>query len=109
MTDDMRALTFKAKVFRALAEPKRLCILELLREKEYCACEFIDLIKISQSNTSRHLKILRDAGIVSYRQEGNKRIYYVTDKRIFRIIDSLDSELVASLSKEIANRTGIQI
>ncbi|TVQ42472.1 MAG: ArsR family transcriptional regulator [Gloeocapsa sp. DLM2.Bin57] len=63
------------KGFRALSEPIRLEILELLKSQELCVCELSNLLNIRQSKLSFHLKTLKDAGLLRSRQEG-KWIYY---------------------------------
>jgi len=50
---------------------------------------------------SRHLKILKDCGLLKYRKEGNRRLYSITDYRIFEIVDAVGSDLVDALSKLI--------
>lgn len=64
-----------AIIFKALCDEKRLCILEILRNGEHCACSLIDQLQIKQSALSYHMKILCASGIVSARQEG-KWTYY---------------------------------
>ena len=59
-----------AKVFKALCDPKRLAILELLRQGEKCACVLMDSLDMGQSAVSYHMKILCESGIVTSRQEG---------------------------------------
>lgn len=59
-----------AKVFKALCDPNRLAILELLRSGEKCACVLIDRLDMGQSAVSYHMKILCESGIVTSRQEG---------------------------------------
>jgi ArsR family transcriptional regulator len=61
--------------FKALSDPIRLQVLELLREQEMCVCDLCDLIDIAQSKLSFHLKTLKSAGLVRSRQEG-RWIYY---------------------------------
>ena len=91
---------FKAILFHALADPIRLEILAYLRDGEKCVCEIIPHLNILQPVVSRHLKILKDAGIVKDRKEGNKRFYSVVDARIYAVIDGITPELVDILSKE---------
>jgi len=50
---------------------------------------------------SRHLKILKDCGLLKYRKEGTRRLYSVADLRIFEIIDTVNSDLVNTLTKRI--------
>jgi len=85
---------FKAKLFRALSDPVRLEILDFLRDGEKCVCEIVPHVKIIQPVVSRHLKILKDSGIVRDKKEGNRRIYSITDQQIFQIIDGVTPELV---------------
>jgi len=91
---------FKATIFHALSDPIRIEILELLRDGEKCVCEIIPHLNLIQPVVSRHLKILKDAGLVNDRKDGNKRMYSVTDNRIYQIIDAVTPELVNALAKE---------
>jgi ArsR family transcriptional regulator, arsenate/arsenite/antimonite-responsive transcriptional repressor len=61
--------------FRALSDPLRLQILELLREQELCVCDLCDRLSVPQPKLSFHLKTLKEAALVSSRQEG-RWIYY---------------------------------
>jgi len=61
--------------FEALAEPNRRRILDLLRDGERPAGELVDALAISQPGVSKHLKLLREAGLVSMRAEGQRRLY----------------------------------
>jgi ArsR family transcriptional regulator, arsenate/arsenite/antimonite-responsive transcriptional repressor len=62
-------------LFRALADPTRLRLLNLIADREICVCYFVEILKISQPKVSRHLAYLRKAGIVAARREG-KWIHY---------------------------------
>ena len=68
-----------AKVFKALSDPKRLAILELLRSGEKCACVLIDSLGMGQSAVSYHMKILCESGIVESRQEGKWTHYRLSE------------------------------
>lgn len=57
-------------VFRALADPTRLRLLNLIADREICVCYFVEILRISQPKVSRHLAYLRRAGIVASRREG---------------------------------------
>jgi len=92
---------FKAKLFKALSDPVRLDILEFLHNGEKCVCEIIPNLKIVQPLISRHLKILKDCGIVSYRKEGNRRLYSITNQQIFKIIDGVSPELVDACTEKM--------
>lgn len=57
-------------LFRALADPTRLRLLNLIADREICVCYFVEILGISQPKISRHLAYLRRAGIVAVRREG---------------------------------------
>lgn len=68
-----------AEFFAVLAEPSRLAILTLLaRHGEMCVCEIQDVLGLSQSRASRHLKALRQAGLLADRRVGTWAHYRVT-------------------------------
>ena len=62
-------------VYEALAEPTRRRILDLLRQRPHLAGELVDLLGMSQPGVSRHLRMLREAGLVSVRQDAQRRWY----------------------------------
>jgi ArsR family transcriptional regulator len=57
-------------LFRALADPTRLRLLNLIADREICVCYFVEILRTSQPKISRHLAYLRKAGIVAARREG---------------------------------------
>jgi ArsR family transcriptional regulator len=57
-------------IFRALADPTRLRLLNLIADREICVCYLVEILRISQPKISRHLAYLRRAGIVASRREG---------------------------------------
>jgi len=68
-----------ARVFKALCDPNRLKIIEMLQYGERCACEILEDLQIGQSTLSHHMKILCDSGLVDGRREG-KWMYYSLNK-----------------------------
>ncbi len=62
--------TLAADTFRVLSDPTRLLILERLRGGERCVCELMDLLDAAQSRLSFHLRVLKDAGMVTDRRDG---------------------------------------
>lgn len=68
-------LTARAAVLKALAHPTRLWLVEQLQQQERCVCELTDGVNADISTVSKHLSVLRQAGIISSRREG-KQIYY---------------------------------
>jgi ArsR family transcriptional regulator len=94
-------LRFKAKIFNALSDPVRLDIIDFLRGGEKCVCEIVPYVNLIQPVVSRHLKILKDCGLLKSRKEGTRRLYSITDYRIVKMIDALGSDLVDAISKRI--------
>ncbi len=77
----------KAEILAALAHPNRIRIVECLRKDVLCNCELAPALELEQSNLSRHLKILVQAGILRSWKEGLRVNFEVTDERIFKILD----------------------
>ena len=61
----------------ALSEPHRMAIMTLLREGERPAGDFVDALPISQPAVSKHLSVLREAGLVTVRKDAQRRLYSV--------------------------------
>jgi DNA-binding transcriptional ArsR family regulator len=78
-----------ARELKALAHPARLRILARLRNGECCANEAMKCLRISQPNTSQHLKALKDAGLIAGRRDGTKICYRLADDRITNILNLL--------------------
>lgn len=95
---------FRAKIFKSLADPLRLQILEFIREEEKCVCEIVPHLAVSQPLVSRQLKILRNRGLVTFRKDGTKRLYSVTEPQIFKIIDALTPKIKTSLSQIVVEQ-----
>ena len=92
---------FKAKIFKALSDPVRIDILEFLRNGEKCVCKIVPHVDLIQPVVSRHLKILKNCGMVTSRKDGNKRLYSIADPQIFKILDALTPEIMNSLTEKI--------
>ena len=92
---------FKSTVFHALSDPIRLEIIGYLRDGEKCVCEIVPHLNLIQPLVSRHLKILKDAGIIRCRKDGTKRMYSIVDARILNVVDTLTPELLSVLTKEV--------
>ncbi len=92
---------FRAKIFNALSDPTRLEIILFLRNGEKCVCEITPHLKLAQPVVSRHLKILKDAGLVKRRKKGTWHIYSIADPEVYCVIDGLTPELLATLKQRI--------
>lgn len=70
-----RSVDAIAILFKALSDPIRVEVLELLKDQEMCVCDLCDRLQVTQSKLSFHLKTLKNAGLVRSRQDG-RWIYY---------------------------------
>lgn len=70
------------KVFKALGDPKRAMIVDMLSCGELCACKILDKFEMSQSTLSHHMKILCECGLVNAREEGKWTYYSLDDDAI---------------------------
>lgn len=78
-----------ASVCKGLADPKRLLILDALRDEEKSVSEICELTDLPQSNVSQHLAVMRDKGLVVARREGQRVYYAVTSDKINQALDLL--------------------
>ena len=67
------------KVMKALSDPNRVKILKLLQRRELCVCEIQAAIGLAQPTVSKHLKILEDAGLVTFSKDGLWVNYRISD------------------------------
>jgi ArsR family transcriptional regulator len=77
--------------FHALSDPIRIKLLELLREQELCVCELCEVLEVSQSKLSFHLKTLKEASLVRARQEG-RWVYYSLNLPQFVLLEQYLAE-----------------
>ena len=86
----MKGYEVKSEMLKAMAHPVRLKILSGLIENECYVNEMQDNLNIPQSTVSQHLSILKRQGIIAPRKEGVRTCYKVVDKKVIKIINSLD-------------------
>jgi DNA-binding transcriptional ArsR family regulator len=79
----------EVEVFKALADPTRLKILQCVKNEEKCICEIIPYTGKSQPNVSQHLKVLKTARLIDERKVGTNIFIKATTKQIFNVIDSV--------------------
>jgi DNA-binding transcriptional ArsR family regulator len=100
VTNDGSAITTEvqrqryAAISRALADAKRLCVLEILSSGEHSVSDLSREASCQVPNMSQHLAVLRSAGLVESRRDGNTVYYRLTDPRIleaYRLIQSVAS------------------
>lgn len=72
-------------IFEVVAEPNRRRILDLLREGERPAGDLVAALDVGQPTVSRHLRVLREAGLVAVRPDANRRLYRLQPERLVEL------------------------
>jgi DNA-binding transcriptional ArsR family regulator len=89
-----------AEVLKAMADPTRLKVLHSLQGGERCVSSILDLVGGSQANVSKHLSVLRKAGLVASRRDGVNVFYRITDPGVFAICRNVCDSLELRLDHE---------
>lgn len=89
----LQRLSLKAKLFRGLADPTRLSILEVLKKGERITSEIVKETNQNQSNISNHLACLLDCGLVKNRREGKNIFYKLSNEQVIRLLEESDTLL----------------
>ena len=88
-----------ARVCKAIADPKRLLIINELREGELSVGDLSEALGISQSNASQHLAILRERGMVTTRRVGTTVYYALRSPKVLQAVDLLREFLADDLAE----------
>jgi ArsR family transcriptional regulator len=91
-----------AEICAGLADPKRILILYALHEKPRNVSELVELLDLSQPMVSRHLKVLRERGMVSTNRIGATVEYSLADERLIQALDLLRAVLASKLMNQAA-------
>jgi ArsR family transcriptional regulator len=78
-------------VFKSLGSPARLTLVRTLADGERCVCDLVDAVGLGWSTTSKHLDVLREAGVVSSDKRGQKIFYRLELLCVAHFIDCLDN------------------
>ncbi len=92
----MAKLNVKANVLKAVAHPSRLFIVEELAKKERCVCELTEMIGADMSTVSKHLTVLKQAGIVIDEKRGAMVFYRLRVPCLEKLFESVESVLECS-------------
>ena len=87
----------RAAIAKALAHPTRLLVLDALRQKDMCVCELTELVGADQSTVSKHLAILKNAGLAEARKEGVMTYYSLTCPCLDGFFECIESVLQKNL------------
>jgi ArsR family transcriptional regulator len=86
----------RTRILKAMAHPSRLLMLEALSAGELCVCDLRDLVGSDLSTVSKHLALMRDAGLVVTRKEGLQVFYTLRVPCILKFFDCVDAVRAAS-------------
>lgn len=86
----------RTRILKAMAHPSRLLMLEALSDGELCVCDLRDLVGSDLSTVSKHLALMRDAGLVVTRKEGLQVFYTLRVPCILKFFDCVDAVRAAS-------------
>jgi len=78
-----------ASVCKGLADPKRLLIINAMRDGERSVTQICDELDLPQANVSQHLAVLRDKGLVTTRKDGQRVYYELSSDKIIKAVDLL--------------------
>jgi ArsR family transcriptional regulator len=92
-------------VFKALGSPARLTLVRTLIGGERCVCDLVDAVGLGWSTTSKHLEVLRDAGVVASDRRGQKIFYRIELACVAEFISCLDGACASKPSQPGACRT----
>ena len=93
------AIDLVAARFRTLGEPIRIQLLQALQAGERNVTDLVTAVGSTQSNVSKHLRILQDAGLVGRRQERNSVYYSIADPTVFALCDAVCNSIGARLTQ----------
>lgn len=96
---DVPISVVKAELFKALSNPARIRVLEVLSEGEHTVGEMQPLVGIESSHLSQQLAVLRRAGLVSSRKEGSNVIYEIKDPLVAELLAVAKEFLLVSLGE----------
>ena len=97
---NQKILEGQASILKALGQPTRLQILELLKNGERCVCEIFPAIHQEQANVSKHLSILKQAGILESRKDGLRILYRIKVPEILNLLTGVSKLLKAQASEQ---------
>jgi len=86
------------KIFKALGHPIRYKIVKFLFDGPKCVCMINEDVEFSQANLSQHLKILKDAGILSSEKVGMNIHYRISNEKIKKVIECVDKYVIAYMN-----------
>lgn len=102
MTNKEKALyQAKADVLKALSHPTRLWMAEKLADGERCVCEFVEAVDADFSTVSKHLSVLRRAGIVDVEKRGKKVFYRLRVPCVLQFMHCVEEVIQTNIETQV--------
>ena len=86
---DEKAIKKQSKILKAISNPERLKIMRLLSARKLCVYEIMSSLKLSQTTTSYHLRVLRGAGLVKDEKKGKWVFYSISNPDVIKLIEKI--------------------
>jgi len=99
--DEKRRCELRANMFKALAHPLRIYMLEKLKERPWCVCELAAELGVDKSIASKYLTILKDAGLVGMQKRGILVEYTLTAPCVLNLAACAESDVLSNRKKAL--------
>ena len=96
----------RAQILKALAHPTRIFIVDKLSEQPHCVFKLTEMIGADTSTVSKHLSILKNAGIISARKQGTTVYYSLEAPCLLRFIGCVEQVIEQNIQKQLASLQG---
>jgi len=91
----------RARIMKALGHPTRLFIVDELSRSGRCVCELTEMVGADTSTVSKHLSLLRDAGIVDYEKRGTQMHYFLAAPCVLDFFSCLENMVQTNLQRQM--------
>ena len=91
----------RARIMKALGHPTRLYMVEELSRGERCVCELTEMVSADTSTVSKHLSLLREAGIVDYEKRGTQMYYHLAAPCVLDFFSCLENMVQTNIQKQM--------
>jgi ArsR family transcriptional regulator len=95
-----RSFEFQAEVCKALAHPLRMEVIHILKEREYCFADILEITGGLKSNLSQHLKVMTKIGILNVRRDGQCSHFSLSSNKVAQACELMREVLIENLQKQ---------
>jgi ArsR family transcriptional regulator len=100
--ESLRRYESRARVIKAIAHPSRLLMMEALSNRPHCVCELTVMVGSDTSTVSKHLSVLRNAGLVESERRGSMLFYMLRSESVGDMVGSVDRVVRDGLNAQMA-------